>query len=225
MAANATVPPPHSRRVEAWIYSVLNPVMDGVRREQFLLKSGNLSWRLYSRGFEYLAPVAQYVDSAQQPNLEDFLEDPENEGFEARFRQHDHALAELETATNRLFDYLLHWEPFSKAVSNAYQEYVATPNGSDLAASTMDALTVTKFVAEYLINKVENLQQHYMLNGFWSENRDRFRALFDGAELSSQREPFIQGSGDLSKVSDALSIQLKEHRRRLCTTFDIPAAP
>ncbi len=225
MAANATVPPLHSRRVEAWIHSVLNPVMDSVRQEGFLLRSGNLSWRVYSRSFEYLKPVPQYVDPAQQPNLEDFLEDPENEGFAEGFRQHDLVLAELEAATNRLFDLLLNWRPFSEEVSRAYNEYIATPNGSDLAASMMNAVVVTKFVVEYLINNVGNLQQHYVLYRFWSENGDTFRQLFHGPELSSQREPFIQSSKDFLRVSDALLVQLKEHRRRLCTAFDIPAAP
>ena len=225
MAANATVLPPHSKRVEAWIHAVLNPVMDGLRRELLLLQSRNLTWRAYSSGFEYLQPIEEYVDASQLPNLEDFLDDPANPGFAERFRQHNEGLVELENSVTRYVERLTNWPPFSKEVHEAYRNYTAEPQGSDLLVSTMNSQTLARFVAEYLINNVGDLQQHYLLHGFWTQNRDRFRALLDTAELSNERELLAQSTGRFLQVSSALFSHLKEHRRYLCMAFDIPAAP
>jgi len=72
MGSNVANPPTHSRHVEAWVWVILNPVMDGLRREVGLLSKGNLSWRSYSRKCEYIRHIREYIDAAQQPNYEDF---------------------------------------------------------------------------------------------------------------------------------------------------------
>jgi hypothetical protein len=225
MAANATIPPLHSRRVEAWVHSVLNPIMDGLDRERLLLERGNLSWRAYSRSCEYIRPVEQYVDPSQLPNLEDFLEDPENLGFVERFHQHDHSLEELESSANRFLDGLMKSTMFSQEVENAFQEYVAKPHTVQSFSTTMTNENLAKFVGEYLINNVENLEQHYVLHKFWSENRERFRHSAESAEFHEQRESFHHAVKELLEISRNLLSHLKEHRRLLCTRFDIPAAP
>ncbi|MGH9432455.1 MAG: hypothetical protein ACRD3T_13020, partial [Terriglobia bacterium] len=69
MSSNvATLPPPHSKRVEAWIYTVVNPLIESLRREAFLFEKGNLSWRWYSRRCEYIRPVVEYIDYEHRPN-------------------------------------------------------------------------------------------------------------------------------------------------------------
>lgn len=225
MAANATVPPLHSRRVEAWVHSVLNPIIEGLSRERFLLERGDLSWRAYSRSCEYIRPVKQYIDPSQLPNLEDFLDDPENSGFAERFHQHDHALGTLESSANRFFDGLTNSTLFSDEVRSALREYATGPHGSQSYSATMTNEAVAKSVGEYLINNIENLEQHYGLHEFWSENRETFRRLAASVEFHKQRESFHHGVKELLEISKNLLSHLKEHRRRLCTTFDIPAAP
>ena len=94
-----------SERVKAWVYTILNPVIDSLRRETELLKSGNLSWRVRSRRCEYIRPIAELIDANQQPNLEDFL--AEHPTFGDRFSQHDSALAGVEQATTEYVQGLL----------------------------------------------------------------------------------------------------------------------
>jgi hypothetical protein len=225
MAANATIPPLHSRRVEAWVHSVLNPSIDGLGRELFLLERGNLSWRAYSRSCEYIRPVKEYLDSSQIPNLEDFLDDPENLGFAEEFNQHDHNLGKLESSVNRFFDGLMNSTLFSEEVGSALREYATGPHSSQSYSATMTNEAVAKFVAEYLINNIEDLEQHYGLHEFWSQNRERFRQLDALVEFYEQRESFHHAVKELLETSKNLLRRLKEHRRRLCTRFDIPAAP
>jgi hypothetical protein len=225
MAANAAVPPLHSRRVEAWVHSVLNPIIEGLGREQFLLERGDLSWRSYSRGCEYIRPIAQYIGPSQVPNLEDFLDDPENSGFAAQFSQHDHGLRKLELSVKRFFEGLTNSASFTGEIRSALQEYATGPNSSQSYSATMTDEAVAKYVGEYLINNIEILPQHYGLHEFWSQNRERFLRSAESVEFHDQRESFRHAVKEVLENSKNLLGQLKEHRRRLCTRFDIPAAP
>ncbi len=225
MAANATVPPLHSRRVEAWVHSVLNPVIEGLGREQFLLQRGNLSWRSYSRSCEYIRPLEQYLDPSQVPNLEDFLADPENSGFAEEFNEHDHSVEELVLSTNRFFDGLINSTLFFEEVGSALRDYATGAHSSQSYSTTMTNEAVAKFVGEYLINHVQDLEQHYGLHEFWSRNRERFQHSAESVEFHEQRESFRHAVKEVLENSKNLLGRLKEHRRRLCTRFDIPAAP
>ncbi len=218
MAANATVPPLHSRRVEAWVHSVLNPVIEGLRRERFLLERGNLSWRAYSRSFEYIRPVEEYLDGAQVANLEDFRSDPLNPGFAAAFGEHDRALGAVESKANQFFEGLINSDLFPKQVRDLVKEF-----GGDTfhvaIAITQDDLP--KYIAEYLINNTGDLPAHYVTHRFWAQNRNEF-------EPYKERESFRNlqcAVGELRSISEALLDRLEKHRRYLCTTFDVPAAP
>jgi hypothetical protein len=81
MVPDVAAPPQHSKRVEAWVYAVLNPLIENLGREIFLLSKGNLSWRFYSRKCEYIHPTSDYIGISQRPNYEDFIADPLNQGF------------------------------------------------------------------------------------------------------------------------------------------------
>ena len=225
MAANATVPPLRSRRVEAWVHSVLNPVIEALRREQLLLGRGDLSWRTYSRSCEYIRPIEQYIDPSQAPNLEDFLDDPENSGFAEEFKHHDDNLGKLELSANRFFDQLMNSMSFSEEVGSALREYATGPDRSQSYSTTMTNEAVAKFVGEYLINHIEELEQYYGLHEFWSQNRERFRHSAESVEFHEQRESFHHAVKELLEISKNLVSHLREHRRHLCTRFDIPLAP
>lgn len=229
MAANATVPPLHSRRVEAWVHSVLNPIIEALRREQLLLERGDLSWRAYSGSCEYIRPVEEYLDPAQVPNLEDFLADPLNPGFAAEFSQHDEALREVESKATQFFGRLMNSELFSNQIRDLSREYGEdSSNAARPFFMTVAEEDLPKYVAEYLINNTEDLPAHYVTHGFWTQNRDKFRRLAGEFEPYKQRDSFQNlqlAVKRLRVVSETLLNRLEDHRRNLCTSFDIPAAP
>src|SRR5438874_188584 len=96
-------PPLRSRRVQAWVYTILNPLIESLRREVYLLKKGNLSWRWPSKKCEYIRPIVEYLDKSHLPNYEDFLADELNPEFKGHFDKHDQAVAELESAASQFF--------------------------------------------------------------------------------------------------------------------------
>lgn len=229
MASNVTEQPPlHSRRVEAWVYTILNPLIEGLRREILLMGKGNLSWRFYSKRCEYIRPVAEYIESSQRPNFEDFVGDKLNVGFSGKFDEHDRALDETEEKAKGFFTRLMGSDLFLNDVKDSLEKYESTISANsrypDLNSMKED---LPKHVAEFLINRTELLPDHYMTHKFW---KDYWRRFAESVEFDDykQRESFgalTKASDALKEVSKNLLLDLENHRQSLCRTYDIPAAP
>ena len=227
MAVQKATPPRHSRRVEAWVYSVLNPLLDSIRRELLLLGRGDLTWRAYSKGFEYIKPIKEYFDPSQLPNLEDFLADPLNPGFASEFAAHDRAVDETSSRARQFYDGLINTVLFRRQVEEAARKYQADPRNA-LKPLNLGKDDLPHYVAEYLINKTEELPGYYVTHGFWKEKNDQFLHPADEFEAYKQRNSFRALQRQVTKLrstSENLVEHLERHRRDLCTKFDIPAAP
>ena len=229
MAPNIETPPPRPNRVQAWVYAILNPLIESLRRELELLRRGNLSWRFYSTKCEYIRLIFEYIGPDQQPNFEDFLADRLNEGFASYFDAHDSNLSALESSASAFFQGLMHSNLFLNEVHKSLEEYKARAEGKPLypAADPIER-DLPKYVAEYLINQTELLPPHYVTHKFWEEFRNRFEASATEFEPFRQRESFQrlkQSVVTLQNVSQELLTGLEQHRYKLCSTYDIPAAP
>lgn len=87
---------------------------------------------------------------------------------------------------------------------------------------------LAKYVAEYLINNTKDLPAHYVTHSFWEQNRKKFLHMINDFEPYQERESFQNlqvAAKKLSAISGSLLNRLEEHRRYLCISFDIPAAP
>lgn len=62
-----------SLRVESWVYSVINPLIESFNIEESFLKKKNWTWRYWSRSLEFIYPIKEYLDAHFWPNYEDFL--------------------------------------------------------------------------------------------------------------------------------------------------------
>ncbi len=69
---SATLPKTQSRRVAAWIYAVINPIVDALDREIRILDTENLTWRSNLGRCESIHSIQEYVDVGQWPNFQDF---------------------------------------------------------------------------------------------------------------------------------------------------------
>lgn len=229
MGLEVATPPQHSKRVEAWVYAVLNPVIESLQRESFLLSKGDLSWRYYSRKCEYIRPISDYIGISQRPNYEDFVSDPLNTGFLERFEAHDRALGELELSANQFASGLIRSDLFIKKMQESLKEYESIARGNPLYSyneSMQESLP--RAVTELLVNRIEVLPEHYGTAKFWEKYRERFDLSAQGFEPYGLREPFlalVQARGELQNLADKLLLELGAHRQLLCRTYDIPAAP
>lgn len=214
-------PKKHSKRVEAWIYTVMNPVVECLQREMELLETWNLSWRYYSQRCEFIRPVQEYVDSAQWPNYSDFLQ--ENQEFKERFQFHDGGLEALNNSASALFGALISNPQFLQVVESSSQGYEEVRKRDQLALDIMRMKQdISQYAAEYLINNYRALPVHYNLAKFWEIASDRMQAFRRSSNLF---DPMQECALALKDESQRLSSDLEHHRLGFARSFDIPAAP
>lgn len=230
MSSNVALQPPqHSERVRAWVYTIINPLIESLRREVCLLAKGNLSWRYHSRRCEYLRPISEYIDNSQRPNYEDFLADEQNAGFKGRFDEHDDALRVVEESASRFFDGLMQSQMFLKQVKDSLAQYESTVSVQSQIPS-LDSMreNLPNYVAEYVINRAVVLPNHYLMHKFWEDYKSKFENSSYEFDLYMARESFKkleQAALRLKDLSAELLRTLESHRYLLCSTYDIPAAP
>ncbi len=126
MTPEVMQPPPHSKRVQAWVYAIINPVIESLRLEVFLLDKGNTTWEGDTRRCEYIRPIREYFQYSQWPNYEDFLADSLNLGFREKFEEHDRGLSEVESSAAEFADGLMHSDAFRKKVKDSLEQYQST---------------------------------------------------------------------------------------------------
>ncbi len=212
-------PKRHSQRVAAWIYTVINPIWEGLQREIELLERGNTTWRYFSGRCEFIRPVQEYVDSTQWPNYFDFFKEEENVQFEIGFRSHDQALGTLNNSAGILFERLLSLPQFNEKFQSSIRKYQETHVPDSIVLDlTNDELR--KSVAEYLINKVEVLPAHYSYSKFWAQASG---SMFEFANMD-EFEPVRSAAGMLKIISFQVKTALEDRRLELSRTFDLPSA-
>ncbi len=214
--------PRQERRVAAWIYVVINPIIDSLERELGLLENGKLSWRSDTSRCEYIRTIQEYVDSRQWPNYKDFLHEKENEVFLKAFGTHDADLERVNAEAERLYKWLLSWDEFSRGISvslDRYEQHRATQPGWPSFYSVRKELDQAG--AENVINNIQSLPRHYVYSFFWN-----FVASEQlGIRRHSEFRSLLEAQADLRQASSELKARLEDHRLSLSRNYDIPAAP
>jgi len=213
-----------SRRVAAWIYAVINPIIDSLNREISLLDAGNLTWRVYSRHCEMIKKIQEYVDSTQWPNYQDFLAEHPQSVFVPGFKQHDSDVDSLNNVAQVLFDRLLSWPAFLDSVQAALTSYDNQRASLGPRARSLEDLgkkDVYDEVAQHVINNAQALPSHYIISHFWNEV---------GSDLLSFRnrpefQPLHRSRGSLLEHSARLKQAMESYRLTLSRDYDVPAAP
>jgi hypothetical protein len=218
------VPPKRQpRRVAAWIYVVINPIIESLQREVSLLEMGNLTWRAYSRRCEIIKAIQEYVDSSQWPNYQDFLAEHPKSVFIPGFKQHDSHVDSLNNAAQALFSRLLSWPAFRGLLQTSIASYENRRESLGPTARPLSDMGggIEEEVAQHLINNAQELPRHYVISVFWnSEARARLSSLKSDATF----RPLLQASGNLLKHSGRLKLALENHRLSLSRDYDVPAA-
>jgi hypothetical protein len=203
---------PGRERVKSWIYSVINPVLNGLRTEEFFLSKGNWTFRQYSRDLEFIRPVESYVDFQSRPIWEDFSSSDHIVGEQVSHR--DNCREELHRACQAAFLYLLESPGFKDQVSRCLANYQRAEGGG-LGQEP------EKLVAERVTNNIDEVPGHYTDHRFWTAYGAQFRRFRVG-------EPFDradQAGRVLKDNNDEVSAKLTKLRAELAEQYDIPWAP
>jgi len=211
------------RRVAAWIYAVLNPIINSLERENSLLDSGNLTWRPLTGRCEAIRTIQEYVAPDQWPNYQTFFAEHVNSVFVPRFEQHDSELAKLETVAQMLLNQLLSDREFLAAVRESLDIYESqrASFGPQAPALVHTRDDIPRMAAEYLINNVQNLPAHYLVSAFWNSTGRNLLHFRNRTEF----EPLQRSNNRLNEVSEKLRAALEGYRLTLSREYDVPAAP
>ena len=216
-------PPPHSKRVQAWVYAIMNPIIESLRREVFFLDKGNITWQGDTRRCEYIRPIREYFQYSQWPNYEDFVADPQNPGFREKFEEHDRGLSLVESSAAVFADGLMHSDAFRKKVKDSLEQYQSTARTNPQYPYLDDIPegSLPRGIAALLVNRIDDLPHHYGTHKFWEVYKKDFEPYRDGPSFQA-----IKTATDaLAEVSSKLLLEIESHRQSLCRTYDIPAAP
>src|SRR5271157_3500245 len=204
---------PGRERRKAWIYSVINPLLNGLGIERSFLERGNWTFRHRNRELELIRPLDAYVDYQSRPNWEDFI--ASNSGVAAPMREREARREELRQACIAAFDYLVADEKFGKEVSRCVATFPASER--DSLGAQPDHL-----VAQLIVDNIRELPDHMFGHyGFWLRFSDELMQFRKGPRF----EDADRAGAELKRSNDRLSAELIKVRSGLAQKYDIPWAP
>jgi len=204
-------------RRKAWIYSVINPILEGLRIEAAFLAKGNWTFRRHSRDLEFIRPIPILVGYKDRPNFEDFM--GSNPKAKEEIGRRDAQREALRDACRAAFNSLADNPDFQRKVTECLQAVEAEKPGE---ASRFGYPNVKphEIVAETVVNK-GGVPDHAGVYRFWSRFSEEFLRFRVGAEF----ENADQAGHELERSNDSLSLELSQLRGALAEEYDIPWAP
>ncbi len=208
-----------SLRVQGWIYLVLNPLVDGIQREIHFLELGNLTWRFYSKTFEFLMIASGYVGPGARHTFDDFLK--ANPREKPPIAQHDALLVELRNQALIAYEGLCADQTFLRAVSDQLRQFESIPRDSGFPGGALSRAEFPSLVAEHILNNVSQVPHHHTDSVFWETSRDTFNQFRAGSAFRDLDEAIRK----LLKHDNLLLDRIGKTRYRLCERYDLPADP
>jgi hypothetical protein len=218
MAMETQTTRPGKERCKAWIYSVINPLLNGLEIEKSFLAKRNWTFRRYNRDLEFLRPFRAFVDYQSRPNWDDFV--ASNPTVRGRVEQREARREELRKACNAAFEGLVKVTDFQRKVSECLNAFLKETS-SDRASIFNPNIEPHQGVAEIIVNNIAELPDHYGPHLFWSRFRDQLMPFRRG--LSFQRAD--RAGAELERSNDVLFAVLTKLRSNLGKEYDIPWAP
>ena len=209
MAVKSANPKPH-RRVEAWIYTAINPVIEALRDEAAALREGYLGWRGGPGYALVVRPIRERLAYQHLPNLDDLLD--ERPELEAQLARHDELAVRLGRLAASRHRQMLGNDGF-RARANA--AFALVSPGVRAPESLLGA------IADLLINHGGDLDAHAEMR----ELVARDPALLPDLAPYAKDAELDGAARELAKFAEDLGQRFRELRRRLCREYDLPAAP
>lgn len=208
-----------SRRVEAWIYSVINPLIEALKVEKSFLKDKNWTWRYETKSLEFIFPLEKYIDSASLPNFEDFLK--ANPQIERKRKKHEELRAALSENCQIAFNHLVSLKDFQNKISSSLALYQREEPTSEHPRGAVPEKDFHKLIAQYVVNQIKDLPSHYTTSKFWMRFKDK---LFE-FRIGNEFEKLDASGRQLEDDDDRLLITLQDLRSALSEEYDVPSAP
>lgn len=201
-----------NERFKAWVYTVINPVLEGLKIEEAFLGRQNWTFRFRGGDLEFIRPVEEYVEFAGKPSLEDFLDS--NSTDKKSIENRDQAREALRERCQRAFEYLAGSADFRQEVSSCIEEF---GNSDDLRNEP----EFHNLMSERVVNNIPALPHYYADATFWFRFRDRLMKFRKG-DVFEQAD---RAGAHLVQSNQELSTTLRATRKQQAKDNDVPFAP
>jgi hypothetical protein len=218
MVVEAQTMRPGKERCKAWIYSVINPLLNGLEIEGSFLAKRNWTFRRYNRDLEFIRPIRAFVDYQSRPNWDDFV--TSNPAVRGRVEDREVRREELRKACNAAFEDLVKVTDFRRKVSECLNAFVKETL-ADPASIFHPNVEPHEGVAEIIVNNITELPDHYGPHRFWSRFRDELMQFRRGPTFENADRAGVE----LERSNDNLSAEVTKLRSDLAAEYDIPWAP
>jgi hypothetical protein len=209
---------PRKERVKAWIYSVINPILDGLAIEAGFLEKGNWTFRRYNRDLEFIRPIPNFVTYQSRPNWDDFT--LSNPAAMEKIDRRDDQRKELRDACRAAFDSLVAKPDFVEKVDECFRVFEVEAPG-ETSRLTHPAVKPHEVIAELVVNNRAGVPDHTGIYPFWSRFREELMRFRAGVEFDNADQAGLE----LRKRSEDLSLELSKTRSDLAAEYDVPWAP
>lgn len=212
--------PKGSRRIAAWIHTVVNPILEGLETELAFLKAENWTWRYYSQDLEFMHEIKRYVEPSSWPNYEQLIRTypPVRDWF----REHDRLLLHLRNACVHAHQSVTSLPKFAAEVESRLMEYQQSQKKEPYPGGATPKERFKDVVAQHIINNIKDIPEFYTTSLFWALFRDTFAYHF------GDEEPFgnlLVDGMRLEKEDRALKNNLDDLRFEWGEEYDIPFTP
>ena len=208
--------------VRAWMDTVLLPILGRIELDIQYLRVKNWTWQYYPEGFEYLKPIAEYVEGQAGLNLRQMLE--VEGGISVHLEKRDRALWTLQCACSV--------ESGKYRESDALQKTIAVlleESGEDLGpriASGWEGNLQWRdedYIIQYLVNNRADLPSYYVLSRFWLSCREELFSLIEGEpDLHAAKARTIQAGESLLHLERELHEHLWQQINDWSFSYNLP---
>jgi len=202
--------------VKAWVYSVINPLLEALQGENTLLASKNITWRYHTQRMEFILPTREHIQPSARPNYDDLLRGYAD--VKPHMEQRDVKHQVLSQVAVGCWEYLTKYDLLKPTVEGHLKQW--KEEGNPYPGGAVPEEEFWLLIAEHVMNNVQDLPYHYTNRAFWS----RFRQNFLAWRMADQFSKLEKSLADLVKSNETLAERLDRARSSLCEEYNIPAA-
>lgn len=212
-----TSPKKHSPRVASWVYKVINPLIEIIPIELSFLQRGNVTFRFFDNTLEFIRTTENHLSPSARHIYRDFIK--ANADAAKHLSKRDKLAGILKSAAQSAFTAISSNPAFVSKVDHTVAEYRSVQNAYPGGGYPEEKFL--HLVAEHVVNRIESLPEHAADFLFWAQYSKEFLKFRKGCEF----DKVDNACYTILKSDKALIDWLQEKSYKLCTQYDIPAAP
>lgn len=214
---------PTKELARTWLITVMNPIIQGLRKEKVWLTRRNWSWRYSTSTFEHLWRTEYYVEPLYRDNLTALVKwYPQ---IERVIDLHDSSIRQLATACQQLFTRLAEAPDFAAAVAKADELAARASVNLNQARGAIPAEQWPHLLAEYAINNVQSLPDYYSTEAYWRVGGVVVLGVRNVPSLQPDFDRVNRAGEALFRATEKVESVLTDIRESYTRRFGLPPVP